>query len=134
MGCASSTLDKHSIERYFAVNELRKLLTFDSALGGIPVKLVRARWLFENMGDLSAVLPNRQELERECPDAFCDEAMIERLLGEVEEATVENNDMLFPGVVACSYCWLHPVHPDPNSTVGTQHKIHLEFGKPPCIS
>ena len=99
--------------RYFKIAALRKLLTFDRKRGGIPIRVIRARWMLEWFCEPRRKLPTRQELEEKYPEAFADEAMVERLLAEVEEALKDPAKMYFPGLAAISYCWLDPDHPDP---------------------
>lgn len=124
--------------RYVETEALSALLLHDSALGGTPVRLVRARWLLETfchsgtsavLGDRStgAILGHRQRLERdypqrgpECP--FASEEMLERLMHEVDESYEEKEDgpfanavMTFPAVVVLSHCWLALEHPDPEA-------------------
>merc|ERR1719387_10189 len=68
--------------------------------------------MFEWFREPGRKLPKQQELPEE---AFADEAMVERLLAEIEEALKDPAKMCFPGLMACSYCWLHPDHPDPDA-------------------
>lgn len=113
---AAADADAEGMHRYVGTEVLRRLLSHDAELGGTPIVLVRARWLLEEFGRLgsTAVLSTRQQLARQSPDAFADGAMVEALLREVEAScTSEGGYMAFPGVVACSYCWLSQAHPDP---------------------
>ena len=172
---AAASLDEEAEEevidqaRYVETSALKALLSHDPALGGTPVKLVRARWLLENFqatvrvtglvskpelngregivvgrqkeralvvlaGEktsialkpqnliyaAAALLGDRQKLERESPEAFADEAMLERVLGEVATSYGEHfhsrsAEMTFPGLVSLSHCWLALVHPDPEA-------------------
>ena len=54
-------------DRYVETTELFALLS-DVALGGLPVRLLRARWLLEHFQlEVGAILGHRQLLEREDP-------------------------------------------------------------------
>ena len=53
-------------------------------------------------------LPTRQELEEKYPEAFADEAMVERLLAEVEEALKDPTEMYFPGLAAVCLLYTSP--------------------------
>ena len=58
--------------RYFAPAVLRTLLTHDAERGGVPVRLLSARWLlthFSARGNEGKRLEHRQQLEREHGDA-----------------------------------------------------------------
>ena len=141
-GAAARRLSAASLEeataRYTGVGALRGLLTHDAALGGVPIKLLSARWVldfFQAAANASARLEHRQALEREHPEAFVAGGAVERLLAEVErgvcvaeapgggcEALQRTNnyygvkgevEVFFPGVVAMSHMWLDPSHPDP---------------------
>ena len=73
--------------RYTGVGALRGLLTHDAALGGVPIKLLSARWVldfFQAAANASARLEHRQALEREHPEAFVAGEAVQRLLAEVE--------------------------------------------------
>jgi hypothetical protein len=76
--------------RYSTAADLRKLLTHDATLGGVPIKLLSARWLltfFQAEGNEGARLEHRQQLEREHPEAFVAGEALERLLAEVDSAS-----------------------------------------------
>ena len=76
--------------RYSTTDTLRKLLTHDEERGGIPIRLLSARWLlthFQAEGNEAARLEHRQWLEREHPEAFVSGEALERVLAEVEERT-----------------------------------------------
>ena len=78
--------------RYSTTADLRKLLTHDEERGGIPIRLLSARWLlthFQKEGNEGARLEHRQWLEREHPEAFLAGEALERVLAEVEERTVK---------------------------------------------
>ena len=79
---------EHTITRYSTTAHLRKLLTHDPALGGTPIRMVRARWLLEHfqaVGNEAERLEHRQALERAHGDApFVSGAMLERVLAELE--------------------------------------------------
>lgn len=106
-------------KRWLGIDDLGLLLAHDVGLGGVPMRLLRARWVlefFNSKGD--AVLQPRQCLERDHPDAFASDAMIQSILGEVAGANrvhpVLSSDLMrFPGLVGFSYCWLSREHPDP---------------------
>ena len=90
-GAAAPPLSAASLEeataRYTGVGALRGLLTHDAALGGVPIKLLSARWVldfFTAAANASARLEHRQALEREHPEAFVAGEAVERLLAEVE--------------------------------------------------
>ena len=77
-------------KRYHTTAALRSLLTHDEALGGVPIKLLSARWLInffqssaEGGGGVTR-LERRQALEASHPEAFASAEMIERVLEEVE--------------------------------------------------
>ena len=81
--------------RYSTTETLRKLLTHDEGRGGIPIKLLSARWLlthFQKEGNEAARLEHRQWLEREHPEAFIAGEALERVLAELEERTVKFGD------------------------------------------
>lgn len=110
--------------RYTQPDALRALLFYDPTLGGRPIRLLRARWLLDYFdGDPARKLLSRQQLEREYPEAFADDLMLERLLKELGDTNarrglfeVDNRaGMLFPGLVSCSYCWVDREHPDPRA-------------------
>jgi len=122
-----------SKERYEAATVLRALLTHDEARGGVPIRLLRARWLlefFQSPDNAGARLEHRQQLEREQPEAFVQGEMLERVLAEVESgaymvkaaegggytptANKEYEDIAFPSAAALSHMWLAPEHPDPH--------------------
>ena len=78
--------------RYSTTADLRKLLTYDEERGGIPIRLLSARWLltyFQAEGNETARLEHRQWLEREHPEAFIAGEALERVLAEVEERTLK---------------------------------------------
>ena len=78
--------------RYSTTADLRKLLTYDEERGGIPIRLLSARWLltyFQAEGNETARLEHRQWLEREHPEAFVSGEALERVLAELEERTVK---------------------------------------------
>ena len=78
--------------RYSTTAVLRKLLTHDAERGGVPIKLLSARWLlthFQAEGNEAARLEHRQWLEREHPEAFIAGEALERVLAEVEERKVK---------------------------------------------
>ena len=78
--------------RYSTTAVLRKLLTHDAERGGIPIRLLSARWLltyFQAEGNETARLEHRQWLEREHPEAFVSGEALERVLAELEERTVK---------------------------------------------
>ncbi len=140
-GGAARRLSAASLEeataRYTGVGALRGLLTHDAALGGVPIKLLSARWVldfFQAAANASARLEHRQALEREHPEAFVAGEAVERLLAEVEAGkyvaeapgggyeALQSTDyagkkweveVAFPSVVAMSHMWLDPSHPDP---------------------
>ena len=95
--------------RYTQPDALSALLFHDPALGGRPIRLLRARWLLEyfDADETKRLLP-RQQLEREHPEAFADDAMLERLLNDLgrERARKAQFDtrsgMHFPGLVSFS--------------------------------
>ena len=81
--------------RYSTTADLRKLLTHDEERGGIPIRLLSARWLltyFQAKGNETARLEHRQWLEREHPEAFVSGEALERVLAELEERTVKYKD------------------------------------------
>ena len=81
--------------RYSTTADLRKLLTHDEERGGIPIRLLSARWLltyFQKEGNETARLEHRQWLEREHPEAFVSGEALERVLAELEERTVKYKD------------------------------------------
>ena len=81
--------------RYSTTADLRKLLTYDEERGGIPIRLLSARWLltyFQAEGNETARLEHRQWLEREHPEAFVSGEALERVLAELEERTVKYED------------------------------------------
>ena len=56
--------------RYSTTADLRKLLTHDEERGGIPIRLLSARWLlthFQAEGNEAARLEHRQWLEQRRP-------------------------------------------------------------------
>ena len=74
--------------RYSTTADLRKLLTHDEERGGIPIRLLSARWLltyFQAEGNETARLEHRQWLEREHPEAFVSGEALERVLAELEQ-------------------------------------------------
>ena len=78
--------------RYSTTADLRKLLTHDEERGGIPIRLLSARWLltyFQAEGNETARLEHRQWLEREHPEAFVSGEALDRVLAELEERTVK---------------------------------------------
>ena len=78
--------------RYSTTADLRKLLTYDEERGGIPIRLLSARWLltyFQAEGNETARLEHRQWLEREHPEAFVSGEALERVLAELEGRTVK---------------------------------------------
>ena len=78
--------------RYSTTADLRKLLTYDEERGGIPIRLLSARWLlthFTAEGNETARLEHRQWLEREHPEAFVSGEALERVLAELEGRTVK---------------------------------------------
>ena len=78
--------------RYSTTADLRKLLTHDEERGGIPIRLLSARWLltyFQAEGNETARLEHRQWLEREHPEAFVSGEKLERVLAELEERTLK---------------------------------------------
>ena len=123
-GGAARRLSAASLEeataRYTGVGALRGLLTHDAALGGVPIKLLSARWVldfFQAAANASARLEHRQALEREHPEAFVAGEAVQRLLAEVEagkyvaeapgggyealkNAFGDEAEAVFPGVVA----------------------------------
>ena len=100
--------------RYFTTAHLRKQLTHDPALGGTPVRFLRARWLLEHFqaaGNEAERLEHRQALERVHGDApFVSGAMLERALTELESGHYEGiksaqapwAEAGFP--IRCSHC------------------------------
>ena len=83
--------------RYSTTADLRKLLTHDEERGGIPIRLLSARWLlthFQAEGNETARLEHRQWLEREHPEAFVSGEALERVLAELEERTVKYKDLV----------------------------------------
>ena len=76
-------------------------------------------------------LPTRQAIEAADPGAFVSGSRITQLLDELDEVGCSllnessRNNMMFPGIVACSYIWLTPEHPECVSslalTVGCLH-------------
>ena len=73
--------------RYSTTADLRKLLTHDAERGGIPIRLLSARWLltyFQAEGNETARLEHRQWLEREHPEAFVVGDAVERVLLELD--------------------------------------------------
>ena len=78
--------------RYSTTADLRKLLIQDAERGGIPIRLLSARWLlthFTAEGNEGARLEHRQWLEREHPEAFVSGETLERVIAELEERTVK---------------------------------------------
>ena len=78
--------------RYSTTADLRKLLTHDEERGGIPIRLLSARWLlthFQKEGNEAARLEHRQWLEREHPEAFVSGETLERVLAELEVRTLK---------------------------------------------
>ena len=72
--------------RYHATTVLRSLLTHDNTLGGVPIKVLSARWLitFFQSAAGGTRLERRQVLESSHPQAFASAEMVERVLEEVE--------------------------------------------------
>ncbi len=115
--------------RYSTTAVLRKLLTDDAERGGIPIRLLSARWLlthFRKEGKKAARLKHRQWLEREHPEAFIAGETLERVLAEVEhgeymskaasgEWRSSRRKIAFPSAMALSHMWLEKAHPDPNA-------------------
>ena len=75
-------------ERYSTTSVLRALLSHDAALGGVPIKLLSARWLLTYFqANAEARLEHRQHLERTAPEAFVTGAKLERVLAELVSGT-----------------------------------------------
>ena len=72
-------------KRYVETTALSALLHHDPALGGTPVRLLRARWLLER---LRRPLGYRQLLERDHPEAFASEEITQRLVPTCGASTV----------------------------------------------
>lgn len=95
-------------ERFRDVTALRAVLLHDDDRGGVPIRLVRARWLLDEARaerNYTFRVDRRQSIEA---SAFASVAMIERLLLEVLvasdalHAAATRNEMTFPGMVAIS--------------------------------
>ena len=73
--------------RYKSTSTLRTLLSHDAERGGVPIRLVRARWLLEHFqaeAHAGERLEHRQALERAFGDApFVHGEMLERVLCEL---------------------------------------------------
>ena len=80
----AATEQKRIHDRYVSATILRKLLEHDPAVGGVPIRLLRASWMLEHFQSSNeARLESRQQLERDRPEAFVADAMLERVLNEV---------------------------------------------------
>ena len=115
--------------RYSTTADLRKLLTHDEERGGIPIRLLSARWLlthFQAEGNETARLEHRQWLEREHPEAFVSGEALERVLAELEERTVKYKD--FRGKEP-NACWR-----DPLCVRGYMHVGHCKKANEPTRS
>ena len=107
-----------AIARYSTTTDLRKLLTHDAALGGIPIRMLSARWMLEHFlaaGHERARLEHRQAIEREHGDApFVSGGKLERALAEVESGKYEGVkcgggpvQIAFPSLMAMSHMCAH---------------------------
>ena len=77
---------EEAAERYMysTTSVLHALLSHDAALGGVPIKLLSARWLLTYFqANAEARLEHRQHLERTAPEAFVTGAKLERVLAEL---------------------------------------------------
>ena len=122
--------------RYKSTATLRALLSHDAELGGVPIRLVSARWLLEHFqaeAHAGERLEHRQALERAHGDApFVHGEVLERVLRELEPirgccqyvgkaADGEFKQLgfgiaiAFPSAAALSHMWLDPSHPDPHA-------------------
>ena len=125
--------------RYKGTSTLRALLSHDAGLGGVPIRLVSARWLLEHFqaeAHAGERLEHRQALERAYGDApFVHGEMLERVLrelvpgkfgkcyyvgkaadGEFKKLTKDAAiSIAFPSAAALSHMWLDPSHPDPHA-------------------
>ena len=88
--------------RYKGTSTLRALLSHDAELGGVPIRLVSARWLLEHFqaeAHAGERLEHRQALERAHGDApFVHGEMLERVLRELEPD--EDGDCFYMGKAA----------------------------------
>ena len=89
----------HDLKRYTMPDAIWE------ALATGHVRLVRSSWLINNRG---GVLPRRQELPE---SAFFSVDELKWILAGAAEH--DNFDQLLP-IVAISFCWASPTHPDPN--------------------
>ena len=75
---------EEAAERYSTTSVLHALLSHDAALGGVPIKLLSARWLLTYFqANAEARLEHRQHLERTAPEAYVTGAKLERVLAEL---------------------------------------------------
>ena len=107
-------------ERYSKTTVLRSLLVHDADLGGVPIRLLSARWILEHFqapGNEAARLEHRQALERDHPEAFVQGEMLERVLAELEERQVSEWN---PDVLDCLYV--------AKAADGTYRPVKHEYG------
>ena len=91
-----------AVTRYSTTFVLRTLLTWDPVRRGIPIRLLRARWVLEHFqaaGNEAVLLEHRQALERAHGDTpFASGQMLERVLSEVG-----SGNFAFPSIFAMSH-------------------------------
>eukprot|EP00961_Rhodomonas_salina_P224419 3033997-Rhodomonas_salina.1 len=104
-------------EDYHGINRLKELLLPDDK-GNTCIRLLDGRELMRYIAE-GGTMKRRQEMEASHPHLFANEQLVQILLDEMAKErkcrdTKGEDFIFFPGIVAVSYAWADPSHPDPN--------------------